>query len=110
MEKVSSILADFRLNFGDDQKRHVMTSREKCSKSIELVDSLLLCSQQQIDQFLSPALDSLLKLATDDSRDVRQASGFGSKLHVYIAGVPIEQFQKGSIGINRTVPIKIHWN
>ena len=74
MEKVSSILADFRLNFGDDQKRHVMTSREKCSKSIELVDSLLLCSQQQIDQFLSPSLDSLLKLATDDSRDVRQAS------------------------------------
>ena len=59
MEKVSSILADFRLNFGDDQKRHVMTSREKCSKSIELVDSLLLCSQQQIDQFLSPSLDSL---------------------------------------------------
>ena len=80
MEKVSSILADFRLNFGDDQKRHVMTSREKCSKSIELVDSLLLCSQQQIDQFLSPSLDSLLKLATDESRDVRQASGFGSKL------------------------------
>ena len=81
MEKVSSILADFRLNFGDDQKRHVMTSREKCSKSIELVDSLLLCSQQQIDQFLSPSLDSLLKLATDESRDVRQASGFGSKLN-----------------------------
>ena len=83
MEKVSSILADFRLNFGDDQKRHVMTSREKCSKSIELVDSLLLCSQQQIDQFLSPSLDSLLKLATDESRDVRQASGFGSKL-IYV--------------------------
>ena len=117
MEKVSSILADFRLNFGEDQKSVKLSARDKCGKSIELVDSLLLCSQsgfevirrsqtslkiglsavrkcskpifrllelhrlkiltllkQQIDQFLSPSLDSLLKLSTDESRDVRQAS------------------------------------
>jgi hypothetical protein len=75
MEKVSQILAEFRLNFSDDQKSSIkLNSRSKCSKSILLVDSLLNCSQQQIDQFLSPSLDSLLKLSSDSSHDVRQAA------------------------------------
>ena len=82
MEKVSSILAEFRLSFAQDENQHEsnkkraqLTARDKGQKAILLVDSLLQCAQQQIDQFLAPTLDSLLRLATDEtSRDVRQAA------------------------------------
>ena len=51
MEKVSSILAEFRLSFNEEAKNK-LSSRDKGQKAILLVDSLLQCAQQQIDQFL----------------------------------------------------------
>ena len=45
-----------------EDKRIQLSSRDKGQKTILLVDSLLQCAQQQIDQFLAPTLDSLLRL------------------------------------------------
>ena len=79
MEKVSSILAEFRLSFTSVDDKRQLSARVKGAKAILLVDSLLQCAQQQIDQFLAPTLDSLLRLATDEtSRDVRQVTGFNA--------------------------------
>ena len=70
MEKVSQILAEFRLNFGDDPKAIKLNSRQKCSKSIQLVDSLLTCSQEWNYYFnltLSKATDKYSQSATNRS-------------------------------------------
>ena len=68
MEKVSQILAEFRLNFGDDPKAIKLNSRQKCSKSIQLVDSLLTCSQEwNYYLTLSKATDKYSQSATNRS-------------------------------------------